>query len=290
MIRGILLHVLISVFVASLLGFLFGHISPIIAGASLAAGFLIAFYSCKWKSDDEPKLCVDTFFGGTVFFVVCLIVLRHSTYLFYEIESHIKTLNANNYGDLTMHIGILKNIASGDKFWPEFVSLSGHPLQYPFGVDLYNALWEAIGVPTQTHLYFTAAVLLLCLAFTAYWWLGIIGVIAIFFNGGWQGYEYIWTGMLKDYQGTWAWKNFFLTLLIPQRGFLIGLPIGIYILKKCIDVAFTNKSWTKQTRNIVGFMWAMLPIFHMHSFVAVSLILGSLFLVHSEARRKVLAS
>lgn len=275
MIRSILIHVLTSVLVAGVLSWMAGHLTPWIAGISLFLGFVVgAYLYLKIPKENEPRVTLDSFFTGTVYFIVFLICMRHMTYLFFESGSQIKTLDTNNFGDLTMHIGILKNLASGDKFWPEFVSLAGTPLQYPFGVDFYNALWEAVGVPTQSHLFFVGIVLLLCLMFVAYWWLGVIGIVALFFNGGWQGYAYMWTGVLQDYQNDWGWKNFFLTLLIPQRGFLIGLPLGIYILKKSMDFIFFGKTLAKTEKYILWFMWGMLPIFHVHTFIAVTLLIA----------------
>jgi hypothetical protein len=92
--------------------------------------------------------------------------------------------NPNNLGDLPMHINNIKLFAHGLNFWPQNPEYSGQPLLYPFGIDLFNALFESLGFPTHLHLMLVG---LFGLYLTLYYlfnlgqyWL----VSAFFFSGG----------------------------------------------------------------------------------------------------------
>ena len=64
------------------------------------------------------------------------------------------TLHANNFGDLPLHINYIREIANGVAFPPVNPEYTlREALRYPFGPDLYNALWEILGVPMASHLF-----------------------------------------------------------------------------------------------------------------------------------------
>jgi hypothetical protein len=95
-------------------------------------------------------------------------------------------------------------------------------------------------------------------------------VAAFLFSGGLAGFQVLWTGAWKDYQAGLAWKNLFLTLFIPQRGFLFAFPAGLVLLW----------SWRRRFVRrepalppfVEGLLWGTMPLFHIHSFLFVSLI------------------
>lgn len=279
---SILTHVVLSVFVGGILSWLVGHLTPAVSVLSLLAGFLGSIYVFKIKTSKENyNLKTDSFFVVVILFFVGLFTVRQFLYLFYEVGASLKTLNANNYGDLPLHISIIKNLASGDKFWPDFISLAGTKIEYPFGMDFYNSFWQILGVPLQAHLFVSGVVLLFATTVAVYSWAGILGVIALFFNGAWGGLAYFTSGIASDYQSPLMWKNIFNAVIVTQRGFLIGFPLGLYIIKSTYGICYKKLQMSSKEKYLLGFFWGMLPLFHTYTFFIISLVMACM-VIHSK--------
>jgi len=78
------------------------------------------------------------------------------------------------------------------------------------------------------------------------------------------------TGRLEDYQSSVAWKNLYLALFVPQRGFLLALPAGLVLLwswrRRLLRGEAGLSPW------IEGILWEALPLVHLHTFLFVSLL------------------
>ncbi len=122
------------------------------------------------------------------------------------------------------------------------------------------------------------------LALALFAWGRGFGVAAFLFSGGLAGFQLLRTGVLEDYQSDLAWKNLFLTLFVPQRGFLYALPAGLLLLWSWRRRLLRREGGLPSV--VEGLLWGAMPLFHIHSFLFLSLILA----VWAVAQRTVKAA
>ena len=226
--------------------------------------------------DPKNKSTETVWLERAVVAFVMYLCYRHFLYMFYEVGAEFKTLNVNNYGDLPLHINYIRQIAGGASFPWVNPSFSLDLLRYPLGLDLYNALWEAVGVRLPAHLFVVGIV---CCALTvrmvriaASWW----GLVGLYLSGGFGGWAAA-NSSAAEIQSALAWKNIFLAVITTQRGFLFALPVGLYLILRARKQE--KLSWT------FGLMWGALAFFHLHSFAIVSLILGGESLIRKDVKK-----
>jgi hypothetical protein len=278
-VQGLLLHILFSTLSGMLLALAFQELNAWIAATSLLAGGALA-YACR------RHLCATSKNGHrswdwidkTVVAFVMLLGVRHFAYLYFSVDNGVKTLLRNNYGDLPLHLTYIRHLVNAAVFPPDNPFFSLEKLRYPLGIDLYNALWESLGVPTQAHLFVVGLVLLLAAVLALHRFGGALLVGAFFFNGGWTGWQLLGSGVFRDYQAALTWKNFFMTLFIPQRGLWIALPVGVWLVHQVRDGFYepshARQPWSKTQTLLIGVAWGSLPLFHMHAFIVVSLLIA----------------
>ena len=217
--------------------------------------------------------------SGALEVIVTILVLyvsaRHFLWMFFELDAKLMTLHANNFGDLPLHINYIREIANGVSFPPVNPSFASEVLRYPFGPDLYNALWEILGVPMASHL-FVVGLLSTIVAVTVLRWFGSWWAVGGFFlSGGLAGWTLL-TGhpIAGDLLTGIDWKNLFLSVFITQRGVLFALPVGILLMESTRRIFFGEVRASKTVLTTLGLMWGILPLFHAHAFVIVSLHYG----------------
>ncbi len=202
--------------------------------------------------------------------------LRHLVWLFFYADHSLRTLNVNNLGDLPLHINYIRQFAGGAAFPPVNPEFAQQNLYYPYALDLYNSLWEAVGLRLEAHLLLVGVFLLVASIAALYHWAGWLGVAGFFLNGGWAGWALLTSGEWQDYQAPLAWKNFFLSLFITQRGLMFAIPAGLLILLVGTRALREPGTVTRSMLLLTGVLWGGLAFFHLHSFVAVSLMLALL--------------
>jgi hypothetical protein len=262
---------------ALLLSWLFGGLTPLIAVISVwislfrARRFVRSMRNTlEWRAQEASRpwtaaeLAIATFtlFAAWKHFM-WLMPLMPATG-----GATVTTLSATNYGDLPLHLNFIRAFANGIDFLPVNPIFASEPLRYPFGPDLYNALWEILapytGLQTSGHLLITG----LCLTLTSLVLLRELGgawAMAGFFLAG---------GAVAMGAGELDWKSFFLSIWITQRGMMWALPMGLILLLYLRPhLSGQGLRLSKRATVGVGRMWALLPFFHAHSFVAVSLLL-----------------
>ena len=115
---------------------------------------------------------------------------------------------------------------------------------------------------------------------------GAFGIAAFLFNGGIAGFQLLSTGKWLDYQGeaTIAWKSIPLAMFVTQRGLLYAIPAGVLLLYQWRAKYFprANDSKTDSARAPLPFwvecsLYATMPLFHLHTFIALSITLGFWF-------------
>lgn len=249
-----------------------GSLTVYVSAAALCAGTAAA--AAGWRSVKDMKTGMGrpTVFDFAVFFLFTLFCLRHFLWIYFYKDGEIYTLNQrHNYSDLSLHLSYIANFLNGTRFWPENPVLTGEPLTYHIGMDLFTALWAKLGFSLYQVLPvigLAGGLLTMC---ALYLWGRGFAVAGFLFAGGMAGFLFFTTGSFEDYQADVAWKSLPLTLLVPQRGYLFGFPAGLLLLWSWRRRFLKNgepplPSW------IEGFIWGSLPLFHINTFAFLSLI------------------
>ena len=212
-----------------------------------------------------------------------LFALRSFCWLLYIDGEQLKIQSPHNLGDLALHITFIKNFANGVALWPDNPIYVYSKLRYPAGVDLFNGLLCLVHVDLTRGLVWTGLIASLATFYAFYRWAGTFGVAGFLFNGGIAGFEFFKTLKFVDYQGgkTIAWKSIPLTMFVTQRGLLYAIPAGLLLLWSWRE-RFWRTGIQDRGRTPLPFwvelsLYASMPFFHVHTFLALSIVLVSLF-------------
>ncbi len=283
---GALVFASTAVWVGACLAVLNGALSPWVAWAALLSGAAAGAVAARrtaaagtTAAGDErgetaaslvawlqglPKLEV---LALAAFAVVSL---RQFGWLLYERGDLLLTLLPNNYGDLPLHWTYVQNLAGGTPFWPDNPIAVGERLRYPLGVDFLTALLVVVGVGTRIVWPLLGLAGAAAAALALRRWGGALAVAGFLCSGGLAGFQLLGTGRLLDYQDAVAWKNLYLALFVPQRGFLLALPVGLVLLwswrRRLLRGEAALPAWVE------GVLWGGLPLVHLHSFLLVSVV------------------
>jgi len=259
----------VAAWVAALLAVAAGSLRPWLSAAALAIGLVAATAVARARVSRpfERRLTIVEQLTLAAFAAAAV---RQFGWLVFERAGVVLTLLPYNYGDLPLHWTYIRHMAGGASFWPENPILSGARLRYPLGVDLLSAALVQLGaaLPTILRVSGIAGAVLTALALRR--WGGAFAIAGFLCAGGLAGFRIFHSGRLLDYQGAVEWKSPFLALFVPQRGFLLALPIGLLLLWSWRRRLLRNEpalpAWVE------GILWAALPLVHLHSFAFVSLL------------------
>ena len=248
--------------------------------------------------------------------VFAIFALRSFCWLVFLDGNEIKVQSPNNLGDLSLHLAYIKNFANGVSLWPDNpIYISSHT-RYPAGTDLFNGLLVLLGLDVTRGLVWTGLLASAATCYALYRWAGSFGIAAFLFNGGLVGLiPFAHDFSFEDFQGknTIAWKSIPLALFVTQRGWLYALPVGLLLLYHWRDKylrseqgaavsetpAVENKEGdveiaAPRKRPVLPFwlelaFYATMPLFHLHTFIALSIVLACLFLFGNWNARTQLA-
>jgi hypothetical protein len=281
-----LLHVLVSTLAAYAAAVLAGGLTPGSAALSLGVGALGAIV--LWRRLDRAAALPQVFplapgasgvIEGLLLAFLLVAAWRHFGWMLYAVNGSLRTLSLNNYGDLPLHVNYIRFFAGGAPFPPLNPIFPSEPLFYPLGMDLYNALWESVGVPTASHLFVVGMFCFIASVQVLRAWGGWLAVGGVFLNGG----------LLAFAEQALAWKNLFLAVFITQRGVLFALPVGVLLLHAARRSLRGDVELSPNQRRLLGLLWGALALFHLHAFLIVSLILVGLAFIHGDRRHLPLA-
>jgi hypothetical protein len=172
-----------------------------------------------------------------------------------ELPDGIYTGVQNNYGDLPFHLSIITSFTDGANFPPEDPTFAGARFTYPFIADFVAACFVRAGASLRQAMMLENFVLGLSfvgllhrftLKLTRDWIAGLIAPMLVLFSGG-LGWRHLLSharlseqgllGLLMNLQQQYTitpdtgyrWGNSLTTLLIPQRGILLGFPLAIIV-------------------------------------------------------------
>ena len=210
--------------------------------------------------------------------------------------NELKIQSPNNLGDLSLHLTYIRNFASGVALWPENPIYTFSMLRYPAGVDLFNALLLDLGIDVIRGLVWVGLLACAGLCYALYRWGGTFAIAAFLFNGGLAGLQWFKNYEWNDYQGVSSigWKSLALSMLVTQRGLLYALPVGLLLLYHWRAKFFPRDEGSAPAKTaspplpfwVEVTLYATMPLFHLHTFLALSLVLAFLFLFRNAPARK----
>src|SRR5687768_5278329 len=175
--------------------------------------------------------------------------------MFVAADGGIHTGVDHNIGDLPFHLAIITRFLYGENFPPEHPELSGVRLTYPFLVDFVTAMLMRAGAELRDALVMVNVTLALPLVALVYRWAAhvtrdriaaVLTPLLVFLSGG-LGFLRLASdvdptkgglvGLLSrlghDYTilsaGGLRWGNLFVTMLLPQRSILFGMPLVLVV-------------------------------------------------------------
>ena len=224
-----------------------------------------------------------------------MFAVRSFCWLLYVDGNELKIQSPNNLGDLALHITLIRNFANGVTLWPDNPIYVFSKLRYPAGIDLFNALLCLVHVNLVRGLVWTGLLASLATFYAFFRWAGTFGVAGFLFNGGMAGFQFFKTLKFLDYQGdkTIAWKSIALSMFVTQRGLLYAIPAGLLLLWHWREKFFRtdagirsddSRSNAAQLRRngplpywVELSLYASMPLFHVHTFLALTIVLFFLF-------------
>ena len=167
----------------------------------------------------------------------------------------ISTGLLNNFGDLPFHLSVITGFAFGNNFPPEDPTYAGVTFTYPFISDFIAAMFVRCGASLQQSMFIENLILGLSFVGLLHRWAwvllrdrlaAVVTPLLVLLNGGFgwvllfvkaKEHESGLYGVLTNLppsltvipETTWRWGNSVSALLVPQRGFLMGLPLAIIV-------------------------------------------------------------
>jgi hypothetical protein len=193
--------------------------------------------------------------GYTIFYlVVAAIFWRAFQRAMIETPDGIFTGLLNNFGDLPFHLSVVTGFSFGNNFPPEDPTYAGVRFTYPFLTDFVSAIFVRCGADLRESMFVENFVVALAFVGVMHRWAwvmlrdriaAVVTPMLVLLNGG-LGWVLLWDqarssdngmallrSLLPSYtvipETTWRWGNALSTLLIPQRGFLLGLPLAVIV-------------------------------------------------------------
>jgi hypothetical protein len=277
----------------------------------------------------RPDLTAISYF---VFYAVAAIVLGQVfSRAVIEDSTGLSTGLLNNFGDLPFHLSVITSFAFGNNFPPEDPTYAGVRFTYPFISDFISAVFVRCGADLRESMFIPNFILGMSFVGLVHRWAlvmlrdrlaAIITPLIVILNGGF-GWTLLFEkagtnegglfGVLMDLppsftiipETTWRWGNAISTLLVPQRGFLMGLPLATIVFTQWWlatsekpEPSVTGKKtrqknvetqpsrFSLNTRRMIaaGVAAGLLPLVHAHSFVVVMAMAGGLALIRIRWR------
>jgi hypothetical protein len=251
----------------------------------------------------------------------------------------------NNYGDLPFHLSVITRFAYGQNFPPEDPTFAGVRFTYPFVTDFISAMFVRAGVSLRNSMFIENYIVGVALVGVVHRFgqrlvrnrtAAILTPLLILLNGGF-GWTMIWGDVSKVQGGVfqvlrqlahsytilpeiekgWRWGNSITSLLVTQRGFLLGIPLAVIVIglwwewlqsgkseeqsakanepknpksgrpTEAGSLPFALSSLPLRRMLAAGIIAGLLPLIHAHSFITLMMV--AVFLVPWVYRRAWLA-
>ena len=183
----------------------------------------------------------------------------------------------NNYGDLPFHISVIARFAFGQNFPPEDPTFAGVRFTYPFITDFISAMFVRAGASLRDSLFIENYIIGVALVGVLHRFgqqilrnrtAAILTPVLIILNGGfgWAMFfsdvnqsdagvfgvlrhiSHSYTILPEVVQG-WRWGNAVTSLLVPQRGFLLGIPLAAIVFTQWWAASRSDVEGTEQGKS-----------------------------------------
>lgn len=209
----------------------------------------------------------------------------------------IATGVSHNLGDLPFHLSLINRLLAGSAIPPEHPSFAGAAFTYPYLTDLIAALVVAAGAPVQQVFVWSTWLLMIALAVIVHRWTltltrsrdaAWLAPVLMLSSGGlgwlrfvddaWQARDGLWPAfrLTHDYTITadnaFRWGNLVTTLLVPQRGLLLGLPLAVVVFHLWWQdpAEMEDRGDARRARLCAaGALAGLLPLVHAHTYAVV---------------------
>lgn len=227
-------------------------------------------------------------------------------------EGALATGYLDDWGDLPVHISLIMSFLSDTTLHLRSTILAGQPLTYPFMADFFSALLMRAGMSLEYAIEWPG-VLFNAITATLLFYLGYrmirnkaaaALVPLLFILAGGLGFLWFFRDIYLSDRPIWEllqhlpqrytkleaanihWVNPTLAHLIPQRSLLFGFPAGLSVILLWWH-GFRKRNAAPY---LAGLLYGLLPLAHTHTFLALAMAGGMLFLfemlmrVHRRAR------
>ena len=271
-----------------------------------------------------PGTVIKGLYGLVLVFGVWLVADR----TFFQTSSGLFIGNVNNLGDLPYHVSITASFAYGNNFPPQNPVFAGSGFSYHYIADFLAAAFVGAGASLlEGMLVLTIALGLSLLVLIHRWALELtrstvaarLSPLLLVFSGGLGWLDLFGTartnqdGLLAaftdsdarytiGFEGILRFGNSVTTLLIPQRGLLLGMGLAVIVFtllwrqldegRSAPDRPTDPRGWLRGIRAeprmlVAGILTGVLPIVHVHTFAVVlgtAFFLGLVFRQWREGR------
>ena len=235
-----------------------------------------------------------SFWMWTLAACFAIFAARSFCWLLFQEGEDLRIQSPNNLGDLALHITYIKNFANGVSIWPDNPIYPFGKLQYPAGIDLFNALLCCVDVDLMRGLIWVGLLASVATFYAFFRWSGEFGVAGFLFNGGLVALPFFTTWRFDpQWEHTIVWKSIPLAMFVTQRGLLYAIPAGLLLLWHWREKFFRAHQGTAAPRKraplpfwIELSLYASMPLFHLHTFIALSIVLLFLFAFGDSQMRK----
>ena len=164
----------------------------------------------------------------------------------------------NNYGDLPFHLSVITRFAYGQNYPPEDPTFAGVRFTYPFITDFISAIFLRAGASLRNSMFIENYIVAVALVGVIHRFgqrlvrnrtAAIVTPLLILLNGGF-GWTMLWDDVSKvdggvfqvlrhiphsytilpEIEKAWRWGNSITSLLLTQRGFLLGIPLAVIVI------------------------------------------------------------
>ena len=271
-----------------LIGMLTGGLSTPVAFAALilAAAFALLAYLRTNDPEPEPDLAnskISKYRNVPIWIlagIFAIFAVRSFCWLLYIDGTDLKIQSPVNLGDLGLHLTHINFFANGVRLWPSNpIYVDSDHLRYPAGIDFFNALLLKANVDLIPGLVWVGLLASVATCYAFYRWGGGFAIAGFLFNGGLAGFQFLRDFKFVDYQdvNNIAWKSIPLTMFVTQRGFLYAIPAGLILLWHWREKYFGDRRSGPLPFWIELSLYASMPLFHLHTFIALSLVLVCFF-------------
>src|SRR5437016_189384 len=163
----------------------------------------------------------------------------------------------NNYADLPFHLSVITRFAFGQNFPPEDPTFAGVRFTYPFITDFISAMFVRAGASLRDSLFIENYIVGVALVGVLHRFgrqllrnrtAALLTPVLVILNGGF-GWAMLFSEVNQSEGGVfqvlrhishsytilpevalgWRWGNAVTSLLVPQRGFLLGIPLAAIV-------------------------------------------------------------